>query len=119
MPDNCEYPEAEVRGTSQCIHCGQKAAALYTTPCPGPSPDLPTFELALTTPMLLHEIAMPEMTQRDIASMYGLALRSSWETDWAKVNAAIVERWSRSGLERIKEAARAGKWKGVPFGEGL
>ena len=57
------------------------------------------------------------MTQRDIASTYGLALRSSAETDWAKVNAAIIERWSVSGLERIKKAAWAGAWKGVPFGE--
>ncbi len=75
------------------------------------------FELALTTPHLIREIAMPEMKQRDIASTYGLALRSSCETDWSTVNAAIVERWSVSGLERIKEAAWAGKWRGVPFGE--
>jgi hypothetical protein len=75
------------------------------------------FEMALTTPALLHEIAMPEMNQRDIASTYGLALRSLCETDWAKVNAAIVERWSVAGLMQIKEAAWAGKWRGVPFGE--
>jgi hypothetical protein len=75
------------------------------------------FELAMTTPTLLEEVKRPSSTQRDIASTYGLALRSSDETDWQAVNAAIIERWSMSGLERIKAAAWAGNWKGVPFGE--
>ena len=57
----------------------------------------------------------PSATQRDVASLYGLAIRSTWPTDWGAVNLAIMARWPR-GLERIKEAAWSGKWRGVPFG---
>lgn len=68
-----------------------------------------TIELAACTATLLSEIAKPEFAQQDIAITYALALRSSEPTDWAAVNAAIVERWSRSGLERVKKMA----WKRV------
>jgi hypothetical protein len=58
---------------------------------------------------LLQEIADPRMKQADVASTYGLALLSSErdQIDWSKVNAAIMARWSQSGLLRIKKAA----WK--------
>ena len=48
-------------------------------------------------------------TQREIARTYALALRSDYETDWGAVNAAIIERWSMAGLQRIKTAAWDGK----------
>lgn len=48
-------------------------------------------------------------TQTQIAQTYALAIRSSWPTDWAKVNAMIIERWSKSGLLRIKNTAWSGK----------
>jgi len=51
------------------------------------------------------------MRQKDIAQTYALALKSSDTTDWAKVNAAIIKRWSRSGLKRIKHLA----WSGQAF----
>jgi hypothetical protein len=57
------------------------------------------IELARTTQTLLDEIACKTMHQRDIAKTYALALRSGEETDWRAVNAAITERWSKSGLE--------------------
>ena len=47
--------------------------------------------------------------QKQIAQTYALALRSSYKTDWAIVNAAIIERWSVSGLERIKKLAWSGR----------
>ena len=58
---------------------------------------------------LLQEIADPRMKQADVASTYGLAMLSSErdQIDWSKVNAAIMARWSQSGLLRIKKAA----WK--------
>lgn len=68
-----------------------------------------TIELADCTNVLLREIAMPEMKQKQIAQTYALALRSTWPTDWAKVNKAIMERWSFSGLNRIKNMAWSGK----------
>lgn len=74
------------------------------------------FELACCTEVLLNEIAHKELTQKDIAMTYGLALRSSHPTDWPDVNRAIIERWSLSGLKRIKKAAWDGAWNGVPFG---
>lgn len=48
-------------------------------------------------------------TQKQIAQTYALGIRSSWPTDWAKVNAMIIERWSQSGLNRIKNMAWSGK----------
>ncbi|QDV20666.1 hypothetical protein Pan153_53420 [Gimesia panareensis] len=51
------------------------------------------------------------LTQKQIAQTYALALRSSYQTDWEKVNKMIVDRWSVSGLTRIKNMA----WKGTCF----
>jgi hypothetical protein len=64
-------------------------------------------ELACCEATLLREIADPRLRRLDIAQTYGLALRSSERTrvDWAKVNAAIMARWSRSALEYIKRLA--------------
>ena len=64
-----------------------------------------TFELMDCTRVLLEEIADKRFKQRNIAQTYALALRSSYNTDWATVNKAIIERWSLSGLERIKNWA--------------
>ena len=50
-------------------------------------------------------------TQRSVAKTYALGLRSTWPTDWAKVNAMILDKWPK-GLSRIKEMAWTGKcWK--------
>lgn len=70
------------------------------------------IELALCTDVLLDEISKKESKQKDIAQTYALALRSSEETDWAKVNQAIIARWSVSGLKQIKKMA----WSGSCFG---
>lgn len=47
--------------------------------------------------------------QSDIALTYALAMRSAaagvWEADWPRVNRAIINRWSRAGLERVKRLA--------------
>ena len=66
------------------------------------------FELVDCTNVLLREIAMKESKQRHLARTYRLALQSTDKTDWAKVNRAIIERWSKAGLKKIKELA----WKG-------
>jgi len=64
-----------------------------------------TFELAGCEAMLLREIADKKMHQRDVAKTYALSMRSSEKVNWARVNLAIIERWSRSGLERVKKMA--------------
>lgn len=46
--------------------------------------------------------------QRAIAKTYALALRSSWPTDWKRVNEAITRKWPK-GLDRIKSLAWSGK----------
>ncbi len=71
------------------------------------------IELANCTENLLSEIAAPEMKRRDVARTYALAMRSSEPTDWKRVNAAIMERWSRAALEWIKQQAHSGKCFGV------
>lgn len=67
------------------------------------------IELAMCTQTLLDEIDNHEMKQIDIAQTYCLALRSSEKTDWKKVNQAIINRWSISGLKYIKKLAWSGK----------
>ena len=44
-----------------------------------------------------------------IAKTYALARRSNYPTDWPRVNAAIIARWSQAGLERIKRLALSGR----------
>jgi len=66
-------------------------------------------ELYCCTQTLLQEIKIKEVTKKDIAKTYALALASSEETDWAKVNKAIIKRWSMSALFDIKKWAWSGK----------
>jgi hypothetical protein len=66
------------------------------------------MELACCESVILNEIAQG-CNQKQIAQTYALAMRSSWPTDWAKVNKAIIERWSFAGLNRIKNMAWSGK----------
>ena len=58
---------------------------------------------------LLREVADPRMKRDDVALTYAFALRQPGEVDWAKVNHAIIDRWSLSALKYIKEQA----WKRV------
>lgn len=69
------------------------------------------MELMCCESTLLDEIAIPEMKRKNIAQTYALALKSSERNsiDWAKVNKAIMNRWSLSGLKYIKEMAHSGK----------
>ena len=69
---------------------------------------LGAFEIADVEGTIEREIAR-KCTQRQIAQTYALAIKSSWPTDWAKVNQMIVNRWSASGLDRIKKMAWSGK----------
>lgn len=72
-------------------------------------------ELMLTTETLLDEIARKGTTRNDVAKTYALAIRSSDRTNWARVNQAIIDRWSMHALKFIKERA----WSGKCFGDGL
>lgn len=65
------------------------------------------FELECITSTIIHEVSVLKLKQADIAKTYALAIKSHEQIDWPKINAAIVERWSRSGLDRIKTMA----WK--------
>jgi hypothetical protein len=67
-----------------------------------------TIEIACVESVIENEIAQG-CTQKQIAQTYALGLRSSWPTDWKRVNEAIIKRWSFSGLNRIKNLAWSGK----------
>lgn len=60
---------------------------------------------------LLEEIADPKMKRRDVAKSYALTIKSSEfvQIDFDRVNRAIMQRWSASGLEWIKKQAWTGK----------
>ena len=68
-----------------------------------------TLELANWQEQMLREIADSGMTRRDVAQSYVLAMMYRCEIDWAVVNRAIINRWSRSTLEWIKNLAWSGK----------
>jgi len=65
------------------------------------------FELVDCEGTLLREIADPVFKRADVAQTYGLALVSGERdrVDWAKVNRAIVARWSVYALNWIKTRA--------------
>jgi hypothetical protein len=65
------------------------------------------FSLDCPTVVLLNEISIKELKRDDIAKIYALAILSEEVTDFKKVNEAIMERWSFSALQYIKEKA----WK--------
>lgn len=67
-----------------------------------------TIEIACVESVIENEIKQG-LNQKQIAQTYALALRSSWPTDWAKVNKMIMDRWSFAGLNRIKNLAHSGK----------
>jgi len=69
------------------------------------------IELADCERLLLEEIGRPELKRADIAQTYALTLKSSERerVNWAKVNLAIITRWSKSGLHWIKQQAWSGK----------
>ena len=67
------------------------------------------IELWCTTQTLLDEIADKNLHKKDIAQTYRLAMESSDETDWKKVNTAIIDRWIMSALIDIKNWAHYGQ----------
>ncbi len=51
------------------------------------------MEMANCTEQLIQDIADPKMYRKNVAMTYALALKSSEETDWARVNKAIMVRY--------------------------
>jgi hypothetical protein len=70
--------------------------------------ELGTMEMTCCEQVILNEIEQG-LNQTEVAKSYALAIRSSWPTNWRKVNDAIIARWSKAGLERIKKLAWSGK----------
>lgn len=60
---------------------------------------------------ILREIADPAMKRKQVAHTYGILLRIG-HRDFAAINAAILVRWSPSGLNWIKTQA----WRWVKTG---
>lgn len=67
------------------------------------------FQISCVEDTIENEIRQGA-TQRSVAMTYALAIRSTWPTDWPRVNRAISARWPK-GLERIKRMA----WSGSCF----
>jgi hypothetical protein len=67
------------------------------------------FEMVDPQRVILMEIADKRMTRDDVAMTYAFAIRqhgrTSDEFDYARVNRAIVERWSMAALVYVKERA--------------
>ncbi len=69
------------------------------------------IELRNCQGVLLEEIANKQIKQKDIALTYAMSIVSSESVDFEVVNAAIIDRWSKSGLNRIKNMA----WKIINY----
>lgn len=66
------------------------------------------IELANCQATLMEEIENTAMKRKDVALTYAMAMCATSEVkDWKAINAAIVARWSDSGLKYIKRLA----WK--------
>jgi hypothetical protein len=64
---------------------------------------------------MLREIADKRMTRDDVALTYAFGLRDAIDAvDWAKVNRAIIDRWSLSALKYVKAKA----WRTLGAGPG-
>jgi hypothetical protein len=65
----------------------------------------------MTTEELISKIQDKHNKQKDIIADYAVAIslyidkRNAF--DWTAINNAIIDRWSRSALQRIKKAAWA------------
>lgn len=67
-----------------------------------------TMEMIGCEATILNEISHKECKRNDVALTYYFCMVSSEDIDYAKINKAIIERWSFSGLEYIKK--KANKW---------
>jgi len=54
---------------------------------------------------ILEEIDNKESKRNDIAMTYAFCISSREKPNFGKINRAIVQRWSRSGLDYIKRRA--------------
>jgi hypothetical protein len=63
---------------------------------------------------ILSALAAPKCVQASIANLYAEAILSAEVPDWRTINQAIVDRWSWTGLKRVKERA----WK-IAYPKGL
>lgn len=63
------------------------------------------------TKTVVNDILSDKSLKRnDVAELYGMLLRTPDQgIDWAKINKAIMERWSFNALKYIKEKAWSGK----------
>lgn len=61
-------------------------------------------ELLGAEKIILQEIADKALHQKDVALTYAYLLRQG-HRDFSEIHRAIVERWSRSGLDRVKKMA--------------
>lgn len=54
---------------------------------------------------LLTMVSEKEREKRELVAVYATAIRTNATVDWAKVNAAIIKRWSKTALRDIKRQA--------------
>lgn len=67
------------------------------------------INMVCCTDVLLQDIGAKEMTQKDIALTYAMAIKSQAQKadmpDWSTINKAIIARWNLKALDRIKKRA--------------
>lgn len=66
------------------------------------------INLVCCTQVILNEIAQG-ISQKSVALSYAMAIKSEAqgadEPDWPAINQAVIARWSRAGLIRVKNRA--------------
>ena len=66
-----------------------------------------TIRLANPQRVILAEISNPVFKRDSVATTYAFCIRQNEECDFPTINRAIIDRWSVSALEYIKQRA----WK--------
>ena len=54
---------------------------------------------------ILEEIKNKQARQKDVAVTYAFCILSDEDIDWNRIHHAILDRWSMSGLNKIKKIA--------------
>lgn len=67
------------------------------------------INLVCCTQVILQDVGAKECRQRDVALTYAMAIKSEAQgadkPDWRTINDAILGRWKKSGLVRVKNRA--------------
>jgi len=101
---NDEHFECQTCNTRMCLYCWQNSTCPEHGQNPANNPNQHELK-SIVQLKLLEVVADKKNKQNDVATQYRKAFWTIPDIDWREVNSAIIKRWSKSGLIRIKKIA--------------